>query len=216
MAFFHFSKHKLNNFDVTTDCKPIHNFLSLIFLPRLQCNKSRLRELKPSSVSLSQTTSKGFTFTLPSPSSSLCSICPPPPFPHPVRGWINVWLWETCRWQMFTFIMHDFHVAVNFSEPAKSRKWFCTLCLFNEIVTLMEVRLNKMEMTVSVCRFYDLFFFYRNQFSHHHPHPVFMDQCNTQGVETDGGRNSVGSLEIIHLLTVGGVLSMFSIIFSNI
>ncbi len=110
--------------------------------------------------SLSQATSKGFTFTLPSPSSSPRSICPPPPFPHPVRGWINVWLWETCRWQMFTFIMHDFHVAVNFSEPAKSRKWFCTLCLFNEIVTLMEVRLNKMEMTVSVCRFYDLFFFY--------------------------------------------------------
>lgn len=24
----------------------------------------------------------------------------------------------------------------------------------------MEVRVNKMEMTVSVCRFYDLFFFY--------------------------------------------------------
>lgn len=113
-------------------------------------------------VSLCQTTSKGFTFTLQSPSSSLGSICRPPPFPHPARGWINVWLWETCRWQMFTFIMHDFHVAVNFSEPAKSRKWFCTLCLFNEIVTLMEVRLNKMEMTVSICRFYDLlsFFFF--------------------------------------------------------
>ena len=91
--------------------------------------------------------------------TSQCSICPPSPSPRPAQGWINVWLWETCRWQMFTFIMHDFHVAVNFSEPAKSRKWFCTLCLFNEIVTLMEVRLNKMEMTVSVCRFYDLFFF---------------------------------------------------------
>lgn len=100
---------------------------------------------------------------LQSPSSCPCSICRPPPFPHPARGWINVWLWETCRWQMFTFIMHDFHVAVNFSEPAKSRKWFCTLCLFNEIVTLMEVRLNKMEMTVSVCRFYDLFFFFISQ-----------------------------------------------------
>lgn len=50
----------------------------------------------------------------------------------------------------------------------------------------MEVSLNKMEMTVSVCRFYDLFF-YCNQFSHHHPHPVFMDQCNTQVVETNSG-----------------------------
>lgn len=89
---------------------------------------------------------------------SLCSICRPPASPHPLRYWINVWLWETCRWQMFTFIMHDFHVAVNFSEPAKSRKWFCTLCLFNEIVTLMEVRLNKMEMTVSICHFYNFFF----------------------------------------------------------
>lgn len=88
---------------------------------------------------------------------SLRSICRPPASPHPVRCWINVWLWETCRWQMFTFIMHDFHVAVNFLEPAKSRKWFCTLCLFNEIVTLMEVRLNKMEMTVSVCHFYNFF-----------------------------------------------------------
>lgn len=88
---------------------------------------------------------------------SLCSICRPPASPHPLRYWINVWLWETCRWQMFTFIMHDFHVAVNFSEPAKSRKWFCTLCLFNEIVTLMEVRLNKMEMTVSICHFYNFF-----------------------------------------------------------
>lgn len=105
--------------------------------------------------------------------------------------------------------MHDFHVAVNFSEPAKSRKWFCTLCLFNEIVTLMEVRLNKMEMTVSICRFYDLlsfFFFYRSQFSHHHPRPVFMDQGNAQGVETNSGKNSVRSLKIIHLLTVGGAL----------
>lgn len=126
-----------------------------------------------------------FHFLSSKSSTSLCSICPPPPpFPHPVWGWINVWLWETCRWQMFTFIMHDFHVAVNFSEPAKSRKWFCTLCLFNEIVTLMEVRLNKMEMTVSVCRFYDLFF-YCNQFSHHHPHTVFMDHCKTQGVQQD-------------------------------
>lgn len=88
---------------------------------------------------------------------SVHSICRPPAFPHPVRYWINVWLWETCRWQMFTFIMHDFHVAVNFSEPANSRKWFCTLCLFNEIVTLMEVRLNKMEMTVSICHFYNFF-----------------------------------------------------------
>lgn len=88
---------------------------------------------------------------------SVRSICRPPASPHPVRCWINVWLWETCRWQMFTFIMHDFHVAVNFLEPAKSRKWFCTLCLFNEIVTLMEVRLNKMEMTVSVCHFYNFF-----------------------------------------------------------
>lgn len=46
----------------------------------------------------------------------------------------------------------------------------------------MEVRLNKMEMTVSVCHFYDLFF-YHNQFSYHHSHMVFMDQCNTQGVQ---------------------------------
>lgn len=128
-----------------------------LFLPRLQCNLSGLREFKPSSISLGQA-SEGFTSTLQSPPSSLCSICRPPAFPHPVRGWINVWLWETCRWQMFTFIMHDFHVAVNFSEPAKSRKWFCTLCLFNEIVTLMEVRLNKMEMTVSICHFYNFFF----------------------------------------------------------
>lgn len=106
---------------------------------------------------------------------SLRSICRPPASPHPVRYWINVWLWETCRWQMFTFIMHDFHVAVNFSEPAKSRKWFCTLCLFNEIVTLMEVRLSKMEMTVSICHFYN--FSPHSYYSHHHIHSVFMDQC---------------------------------------
>lgn len=73
----------------------------------------------------------------------------------------------------------------------------------------MEERLNKMEMTVSVCRFYDLSlsFFYQNQFSHHHPHPVFMDRCNTQGVRLDSGI-SVGSLKIIRLLTDGGALSM--------
>lgn len=124
-------------------------------LPRLQCNHSTLAG---SSVSLRQTSSEGFTFTLQSPSSSPRSICPPSPFPQPARGWINVWLWETCRWQMFTFIMHDFHVAVNFSEPAKSRKWFCTLCLFNEIVTLMEVRLNTMEMFVVFVTSFLLFF----------------------------------------------------------
>lgn len=156
MSIFPVSKHKLSNHYETTVCKAIYSVLSLIILPRLQCNLSGLRELKPSSVSLARA-SKGFTFTLRSPSSSLCSICRPPAFPHSVRGWINVWLWETCRWQMFTFIMHDFHVAVNFSEPAKSRKWFCTLCLFNEIVTLMEVRLSKMEMTVSICHFYNFF-----------------------------------------------------------
>lgn len=68
----------------------------------------------------------------------------------------------------------------------------------------MEVRLSKMEMTVSICHFYNFFlnFFYSIQFSHHHPHPVFMDQCNSPRVETDSGGDSVRSLKIIHLLTV--------------
>lgn len=119
---------------------------------------SGLRGPQPSSVSLGQTTFQRFhvhsqkSFFPPLHLSSSSSL------PHAVRGWINVWLWETCRWQMFTFIMHDFHVAVNFSEPAKSRKWFYTLCLFNEIVTLMEVRLNKMEMTVLFVVFMTSFF----------------------------------------------------------
>ena len=126
---------------------------------------------------------------------SISPSCPPSPPPPPPshfltrhRGWINVWLWETCRWQMFKFIMYDFHVAVNFSELAKSRKWFRTLCLFNEIVTLMEVWVSKMEKTVSVCRFYDLFFiagfFQKTTGTHMHTHThtrthVF-EQSNTR------------------------------------
>lgn len=130
----------------------------------------------------------GFTFTHLKSSSSPRSISrPSPDSKHPARGWINVWLWETCRWQMFAFIMHDFHVGVNFSEPAKSRKWFCTLCLFNEIVTLMEVRLNKMETTVSICHFYNV-----------SPIPpslasssVFMDQCKWHQLEANGKRPGI-------------------------
>lgn len=140
-------------------CKPVYTLLSSILSLRLPCNHPDSEDFSAAVLLSVRPPSEGFTFTLKSPSSSLRSICPPPPpFPHPVRGWINVWLWETCRWQMFTFIMHDFHVAVNFSEPAKSRKWFCTLCLFNEIVTLMEVRLNKMEMTVLFVVFMTSFF----------------------------------------------------------
>lgn len=84
----------------------------------------------------------------------------------------------------------------------------------------MEVRLNKMEMTVSICHFYN--FFYSYQFSHHHPHPVFMDHCNStdrQWEEEKGnvvvGGDSVRSLKIIYPLTVGGAFSMTSFISST-
>lgn len=89
----------------------------------------------------------------------------------------------------------------------------------------MEVRLNKMEMTVSICHFYN--FFYSDQFSHHHPHPVFMDQCNSTdrqweeekgecgGGGGEGGVDSVRSLKIIYLLTAGGAFSMTSFISST-
>lgn len=69
----------------------------------------------------------------------------------------------------------------------------------------MEVRLNKMEMTVSVCRFYDLFF-YHNQFSHHHPHSVFMDYCNTRGVQQDGGTNQ----NSVHFLSRSSCVRFFN------
>lgn len=138
--------------------------------------------------------------------TSRYSICPLPPSPHPARGWINVWLWETCRWQMFTFIMHDFHVAVNFSEPAKSRKWFCTLCLFNEIVTLMEVRLNKMEMAVSVCHFYDLSLsFFITVFTSSRSPGIYRPLKYSQSF--------LGSLDVAPLLSNGGSFVLFSFIF---
>lgn len=77
----------------------------------------------------------------------------------------------------------------------------------------MEVGLNKMEMTVSVCRFYYLFFFFIATSFHIITLTRYLWTIEILKELTDSGRNSVGSLKITHLLTVGGALSVFSFIF---
>lgn len=71
----------------------------------------------------------------------------------------------------------------------------------------MEVRLNKMEMTVSVCRFYDLFFFFTLS-----PSPSIYGALQySRSSETE--KNPVGFFKIVHVPTDDGALSMCSLFF---
>lgn len=79
----------------------------------------------------------------------------------------------------------------------------------------MEVRLNKMEMTVSICHFYNFFFFIATSF-----HIISLTRylwtsaILTELRQTVRGQDSVRSLTIIYL--AGGAFSITSLISRNV
>lgn len=155
MTFVHFGKHKLNNLDVLRGCwANLAPYLSH-FLPGLRSN-----HFTPNTLPLGQTASRGFHF------HSQKS------FHFPVLHLSSSSLSRTLREVKLMFdcgrlvdgkcshslCMTSMLLLISRSQPSLG-KWFCTLCLFNEIVTLMAGRLIKTETTASVCHLYDLFFF---------------------------------------------------------